>query len=206
MIKAVLFDLDGTLIDTLDVDVLLINELLEKFGYKTRSRAAFRQLKGLPRREEIIALSGEKSKEKIDEMYNFTTTQTYPIGLVKLERGAIKALAELAADYPLAIVSAKAKERIELILSRFKMKRYFRAVLGRADYNRRKPHPESLLLAARLLKVNPKQCAYVGDDKVDVDAARNAKMFSVYYSKARNVKADATTDSLIKISSIMADL
>jgi pyrophosphatase PpaX len=79
----------------------------------------------------------------------------------------------------LGIVTAKRRATVELAFNVLPLRQLFETVVGGDETKRHKPDPEPLLLAARRLTVSPTECAYVGDSPFDVRAAKAAEMFAV---------------------------
>jgi pyrophosphatase PpaX len=79
----------------------------------------------------------------------------------------------------LGIVTAKRRATVELAFNVLPLRHLFETVVGGDETKRHKPDPEPLLLAAERLNVDPRDCAYVGDSPFDIRAAKAAEMFAV---------------------------
>jgi pyrophosphatase PpaX len=79
----------------------------------------------------------------------------------------------------LAIVTAKRRATVELAFATIPLAHLFETVVGGDETERHKPHPEPLLLAAKRLRADADECAYVGDSPFDVRAAKAAGMHAV---------------------------
>lgn len=164
----ILFDLDGTLLDTLDDLTAAVNATLHTFGHPTRTREEVRRFvgNGAAKLLQLAVPSGENWQEPFaffQEYYrNHCQERTAPYP------GIITAL-EALKGYPMAIVSNKpdaaAKKLCEL---------YFPGVytLGESPLCPRKPAPD--MLKAAMERIGVEQCIYVGDSEVDVLTAKNA--------------------------------
>ncbi len=180
-IKAVIFDLDGTLLDTLTDLHLSVNAALEAFGCKTHSRGDVCRFVGngvyklieraLPEGREDAHFEGVLGyfKEHYSEhMYDHTGAYV----------GIPEALAALRADgYKLAVVSNKFDSAVRELC-----RRYFSETIevaageNEAAGIRKKPAPDTVLAALAELGVNNEEAVYVGDSDVDVQTAKNAGM------------------------------
>ncbi len=175
--KAVIFDLDGTLLDTLDDLADSVNHTMEVFGWPCKTREQVRAFvgNGLRRLMQLSVPDGEDNprfEEAVREQGRFyqlnCNNRTSPyLGIMELLR-------MLREDgYKLAIVSNKADGAVQE-LSRI----YFRALIdtsvGESAGVRRKPYPDTVLKVVENLKVSKDECLYVGDSEVDIRTARNA--------------------------------
>lgn len=175
--KAVLFDLDGTLLDTLEDLANSCNHALRELGLPTHPVKAYRRFVGngarvlieriLPREaldDETIA----KARALFDEHYHlhqFDRTQPYP-GIPELLR-ALKENGLL-----LGVVSNKPDEFVQLIAAH-----YFPGVLDAVAGQQgklTKPDPTGVNKVMSTLGVTPEETLYVGDSGVDIETAHNA--------------------------------
>ena len=174
----VLFDLDGTLVDSAAV-------ILGSFHYATETvlRRRFPD-------EEILARVGGTNlahqmalldPDNVDELVRVYREHNDPqySDLVCFD-GVLDVLARLNAEgRRLGIVSAKRRPTVERVLLSAGMGEYFDAVVGSDDTERHKPEPEPILKALKLLDAVPTEAAYVGDSPFDVAAARAAGVYAV---------------------------
>lgn len=179
--KAILFDMDGTVLDTLRDLNAAVNRALSQFGYPPQSLDETRRKVGNGSRRLLeLSLPPETPEETIGEVlawylpyYNEhanDSTAPYP-GITAL----LKALK--SADYPLAVVSNK-PDRTVRELARIHFPGLMEIAVGENERGgvRRKPWPDTLLTAAAELGVDPGECLYVGDSEVDVLTASRAGM------------------------------
>lgn len=171
----ILFDLDGTLLDTLDDLCNATNHTLREFGCPARTLEEVRGFVGNGARRLIeLALPGKPDDPSVDEVlavyekhYNATcndgATCPYP--------GIPEALKKLGEKYPLAVVSNKPDSAVKALCAR-----YFPGVaaLGVTQEIPRKPAPDMVCKTLEVLGVDT--CVYVGDSDVDVLTAKNANV------------------------------
>ena len=180
---AVLFDLDGTLVDTVETRIQSWAEVLAAFGLPaTRDRLApLIGVDGKRLAREIAAIHGspidDARAEEIDrragERYEELNRSPRPlpgfIGLVEtLERGGII----------WAIATSSRKEQVATSVAALGLARQPRIVDG-SDVKHAKPEPDLLLLAAERLGVEPARCWYVGDSTWDMVSAVAAGMIAI---------------------------
>lgn len=172
METGILFDLDGTLLDTLEDLLGATNYALTSCGYPPRTLAQLRRFVGNGAANQIrLALPEGASQAEIDHVLavykSYYTahcqhkTQPYP--------GIPQVLAQLGQRYPIAIVSNKPDGAVKALC-----RQYFPGIfaLGETPDCPRKPAPDMVHRAMDAIGVQ--QAIYVGDSEVDVDTAKNA--------------------------------
>ena len=168
----ILFDLDGTLLDTLDDLLDATNYALAHHGYPPRTRSELRRFVGNGAMNQIrLSLPEGCSPEEVQTVLDtykpyYTAhcqnkTAPYP--------GIPEALAELKAKYPIAIVSNKPDAAVKALCADFFPGIYS---LGETPDCPRKPAPDMVYKA--MAAIGADRCIYVGDSEVDVITAGNA--------------------------------
>ena len=168
----ILFDLDGTLLDTLEDLDISVNHALNKLGYPARSRVEVRHFVGngaYRLMEQAIPAGADVNKalEAFLDHYNATCndgfTAPYP--------GIPEMLAQLQKNYSVAVVSNKPDAAVKSLCEK-----YFPGIpaLGVTDEIPRKPAPDMVYKTMELLGVD--RCIYVGDSEVDVLTAKAASV------------------------------
>ena len=172
-----LFDLDGTLLDTLDDLYLSVNHALLACGYPARTREEVRNFVGGGVKKLIErAVPAGTPQDRADEVlrvfrpyyasHSLDHTAPYP--------GIMEALAALAAaGCQMAIVSNKFDEAVKA-LNRDFFGQYISTAIGESDRIPKKPAPDGIFEAIRTLGARTEDCIYIGDSEVDVLTARAA--------------------------------
>jgi pyrophosphatase PpaX len=208
--KAVLFDLDGTLVDSEEL-------ILASFRHATLSVLGYsppddvlREMIGIP----LIYQMRKIDESRADEMLRVYRAHNNEVhdSLIREFPGTAQALAGLAAaGFRLAVVTSKLGAQALRGLRLFGIDGYFEFVQGSDDSDRHKPDPYPLLLAAKKMGLSPSDCAYVGDSIYDMQAAVAAGMHAVaalwgMFSKDRLIKAGAaaTADSIGDLIKLLA--
>lgn len=173
---AILWDLDGTLLDTLEDLHDATNHVLEQFGCRRRSLEEVRRFVGNgARRLMVQALPGREDDPGEDAA--LAAFQAYYSTHCRIKTkpydGIVDALKKLGEEYHLAIVSNKPDVAVKPLCADFFPGLYAQ---GETDGCPRKPAPDMVLRAAEVLGVKPGRCIYVGDSEVDVLTAKNAGM------------------------------
>lgn len=208
MIKAVLFDVDGVLLDSFEANLKFYQDLMVASGYPPPRREEFRALFHVPLWDGIKALTKLQDENEIKKIWEMGRTKqvSYPLELLKTPAGAEETVKALANTYLLGIVTSRVRESIYSIPSLALLRTYFKVAVGYQDTVKHKPDPEPLLFAAVRLGVLPAETVYIGDVETDVQAGHAAGMRVIIYSKKRINGADARTSFFDKIPAFIASL
>ncbi|HYZ78672.1 MAG TPA: HAD family phosphatase [Gaiellaceae bacterium] len=187
MIDAVVFDLDGVLLDSEQLWDEAREELARERGGRWHQRAQ-RDMMGMSSPEwsrymhDVIGL--REPPEEIDAEVVRRIERRYRDRLPLL-RGAVEAVERLAARWPLGLATSSNREIIDLVLEVSGLGRFFRATVSSEEVERGKPAPDVFLEAARRLGVAPERTAVVEDSENGILAGRTAGMRVVAIPNAR---------------------
>ncbi|MDQ3889533.1 MAG: HAD-IA family hydrolase [Actinomycetota bacterium] len=206
----VLFDLDGTLIDSGAI-------ILASFRHATRS-VLDREIPD----EILVASCGGATiheqmrafdQHRVDELVHAYRTHNEPLHAgLRPFAGVQELLADLvAAGRKLAIVTSKRRKTVDLAFAALPLERYFAATVTANDVERHKPHPDPVLLALERLAARPEETAFVGDSPFDVRAGKAAGVFTVGVLWGRihpeerllEAGADAVVDSVDELRDVL---
>lgn len=208
MIKAVLFDVDGVLLDSFEANFKFLKDLLEHFGYEffTKDRYA-KELFHLPLIDVLRVVTKSTDEDEITRIWNVGrgTEIPYDATLVTPVAGVTQIVQQLAKEYLLGVVTSRVRAGVYEFPELAAVKQYFRTTITYMDTENHKPHPEPLLLAAHNLGVAPEEAAYVGDAVTDMQAARSAGMKFIAYTNP-TLEADAHVQSFGEIPAFVASL
>ena len=171
MKTGILWDLDGTLLDTLEDLASAVNYAMDQYGYPNRTLAEVRSFLGNGARQ-LIALSAPETAN-VDAVLK--TFRDYYDGHCQIKTGPydgiMEALEVLGKKYPMAVVSNKPDPAVKSLCAQ-----YFPALYARGESADcpRKPAPDMVFKAMEAIGVE--RCIYVGDSEVDVMTAQNAGM------------------------------
>jgi len=179
-IAALVFDLDGTLVDSADDIAEAVNRTLDELSLPRVSEATVRNWIGEGvRRLVSTALAHAGSERSLDEVMP-TFMRHYRDCLLRSPRlydGVTEALQQLQAHgLPMAICTNKPSALVPPLLDHLGIAGYFAHIVGGDTLPQRKPDAEPLLHAAHLLGQAPAQCLMVGDSATDLGAANAAGM------------------------------
>jgi HAD superfamily hydrolase (TIGR01509 family) len=177
-IDAVVFDLDGVLVDSEHVWDEARRELAAERGARWPEQAS-RDMMGMSSLEwsrymhDIIRL--EDSPDDISAEVVRRLEEIYRRGLPLID-GAVDAVERLAARWPLGLASSSNRELIDLVLELAGLGRYFRVTVSSEEVARGKPAPDVYLEAARGLGTRPELCAAIEDSENGIKSAKAAGM------------------------------
>lgn len=208
MIKAVIFDVDGVLLDSFEANYQFYKALFLKAGHKPPTRKEYSPTFYLTMADTITHCLKSKDHKEINRLFEMGRSGKveYPKNSLKIPKHAAATVIQLSKQYKLGIVTSRLKGGLFKKPKLAKLEPCFQAVVAFEDTKKHKPNPEPLLLAARKLKTSPKDCVYVGDAEVDIQAAKAANMKIVFYSKRKLPGADAYTNSFKELPQIIKSL
>ncbi|MBC7667023.1 HAD family hydrolase [Caulobacter sp. DWR2-3-1b2] len=181
-VQAVVFDMDGLLLDTETVYQAAMIEAGQAFGIDF-SAATYQSMVGKTNPECARMLRDLYGPDFPVEAYFKRTWGDVEILLeaeVRLKTGVMEILDYLdALGLPRAIATSNSRESVERYLGRFDLVKRFHAVVANADVQRHKPHPDPYLEAARRLGVDPTLCLALEDSHPGVRAAHAAGMMTI---------------------------
>lgn len=183
--KAILFDLDGTLLDTAPDLIEACNYTLNKFGYKKLDEKIIRT-KVTAGMREMLRLGVPKSQWEsagIETVMRdcFAEYYTEHICDRTKEFEGMSDLIEMLHSHGIktAVITNKYYEMAKKVLSKFEFSKNFELILGCDSLTHSKPHPEPILKALELLGTKAEESLYVGDHLNDIKAAIASKTDSV---------------------------
>lgn len=185
MKKAVLFDLDGTLANTITSIAHCANQALNRFGFPSFTEEEYKLFVGngadvLIRR--ALAAAGDREMVHFDEAYEeyrrlFREGCMYQVrpyeGIVPL----LERLKESGAK--IAVLSNKPHENSVYVVESLFGKGYFDCVCGRKENVLPKPDPAGVFAVLKELGLSPEECLYVGDSGVDMQTGKAAGLFTI---------------------------
>jgi HAD superfamily hydrolase (TIGR01509 family) len=192
-IRALCFDVDGTIADTDDHIVAQLAAMLDAvplvsgrraellarqvvMAAETPVHAAYALLDQLGLDVPVDRLRSRLSAAKARSADPARTRNLEALDEVPHEMmaGVQEMLAKLAATYPMSTISTGGAPRVERFLEHYKVRELFKAVVGAQTTRRMKPHPEPLLFAAAAMGVKPEECLMIGDTTIDIRTGRSA--------------------------------
>jgi HAD superfamily hydrolase (TIGR01509 family) len=209
MIKAVIFDMDGVIMDSESIHykiekAILKNNFNEPFEFEDHARFVGQTTQNLWRticKERNLSQGFEilSLLDNADYMQELKSGDIQPVpGVIEL----IKRLHEI--EIPMIVASSAIRENIEVVTDRFGITKYFQGYVSGQDVERTKPNPDIFLKAAEKLNIEPENCLVIEDAKHGVEAAKAANMFCIGYRNLNSgdqdlSKADMIVDKIDEI-------
>jgi HAD superfamily hydrolase (TIGR01509 family) len=207
VIEAVVFDLDGVIVDSEHVWDEVRQQLAEERGGRWHEEAS-RDMMGMSSLEwsrymhDVIGLA--EPPEEINAEVVRRLVAVYHEELPLLD-GAVEAVQALAARWPLGLASSSNRELIDLVLRVSGLERWFAATVSSEEVERGKPAPDVYLEAARRLNVAAERCAAVEDSENGIRSAKAAGMRVVAIPNPRYPPAeDALAAADVVLPSVAA--
>jgi HAD superfamily hydrolase (TIGR01549 family) len=180
-IRAICFDVDGTLSDTDDVYVQKLERILYPFRVFLPHQDAHRAARRLVMWSEAPGnfLISIPDTFGIDDeiaavMEWLNRHRPRPMKHFLLIPGVKEMLQSLSRRYPLAVVSARDNASTQTFLEQFELLPYFQIIVTAQTAEHTKPYPDPIFYAAKVLNTLPEACLMVGDTTVDIRAGRKA--------------------------------
>lgn len=176
-IKAILFDMDGVLIDAREWHYEALNHALSPFGLEVDRDAHLATYDGLPTRTKLEMLTKSRSLPRGLHGFVNRMKQRHTVDMVRQLCHPVfqhqYALSQLkAAGYKLAVCSNSIRQSIELMMERAGLDRFLDLMLSNEDVSKPKPDPEIYLTAMAKFGLAPEECLIVEDNEHGIRAAR----------------------------------
>jgi len=185
LLKGLVFDLDGTLVDSLPDLLEVLNQVLADFGVPELTAAEAKPMIGdgtLKLVERALAARGVTPDQIKPTQARFLALyETRPTRLSRLYAGVADVLAELTdADWVFALCTNKPERATRIMLSELELDGFFRAVVTGDSLPQKKPDPAPMRAAVAALEVPTHRAIAVGDHANDLRAARAAGVRSIF--------------------------
>ncbi|ODA39700.1 HAD family hydrolase [Desulfosporosinus sp. BG] len=182
--RGIIFDLDGTLVDSLEDIADSMNNVLQRYGFPAHDLQAYKHFIGNGVKNLVReALPESSRKEELINRYYGSMIEEYRRNCLNKTRPyerIVELLDELASfNLKLAVFSNKDHELTEKIVTALLPKSKFELVIGSRAEIPRKPNPFGALLISKKLGIIPENLVYVGDTDVDMKTANSAGTFAV---------------------------
>lgn len=195
--QLIIFDFDGTLVDTTATILATYRMTIESVGADARSDAQVRDTIGLPLKEGFRVLFPDFTESKLDlcvDTYRVIFEEnklSYPPRLFPGVSETLEYLKSLGVR--MTVASSRGRESLIDLCTATNIAQYMELILGADDVSRAKPHPEPVLLTMERLGVDASATYVVGDMPVDIamGAGAGCRTIAVSYGNASRVQLEA---------------
>ncbi|MDY6789308.1 MAG: HAD family phosphatase [Candidatus Nanohaloarchaea archaeon] len=200
MVEAVIFDMDGVLVDSEPVHRRTLKEALKDNGVDISEEEIERHT-GQPVKDILEIVKEERDADFDVDKVARQKTDRYIENLSDLKpvKGSVEIVKELYGSLKLALASSGMREVVEGVISELGIGRYLDAVVAFEDVERHKPDPEVFLKAADILGVKPENALVVEDSEKGVEAALKGGFKVVGFESNHDLdlsRADVVVDSM----------
>lgn len=184
MARAVLFDLDGVLVDTYEVWFHLLNDVARRLGYPEIRRDVYKTYWGQGIEVDVEKFYPRHTVEQI--LGEYARYYKDHLGHLRVMEGAAAALGALA--LPRAVITNSPTLLARCALSMARLEPYFDTVVGCDQVRNSKPAPDVVYEACDRLGVAPSETIVVGDSRFDEEAARSAGAAFVWFRSFKELR------------------
>jgi beta-phosphoglucomutase family hydrolase len=198
---AVIFDMDGVIIDSNPYHKISLRQFCEKYGFHLTDEELIKRIYGRTNKEWIANLFGQLSKEELSH-YGEEKESLFR----EVFKNDIRALAGLPEfleslkrnNIPIAIGTSAPRSNVDFVLANTNLGDYFSVILDESDVEQGKPNPEIYLKVATRLGYEPSRCVVFEDSLSGVESARRAGAKVVGVATTHSVEELSHTDFIIR--------
>ncbi len=211
-IKAVIFDLDGTLIDSSQDLATSVNYTLRQLDLPERSLGEIESFVGDGVQKLIVRSLGEKHEEYLEKSLDIFSKHygDHCTDKTTLIPGISSLLDKLSGQYMLAVVTNKSSKFTLKILYFLNIDHYFQEIIGGDTLSAKKPDPVAIHYLADKWSLNTDEIVMVGDHATDIQVGINAGCRTIFYAngigEARGLTADRVICSMSDLVSSIDSL
>lgn len=193
MIKAILFDVDGVLVDSRETVFKFRKKLFEKAGHEDINEKHLTEGLHLPLKavvDNALKSKGVKDQNEIERVYNLSFDPDIRKGQdFKFPKELEPILKNLHNNFKLGIITSRIRLGLDEIFVVRPIEKYFDVIITLDDVANYKPHPEPLEKAIEQLGLEPSEAIYIGDSDTDIMAAHAIGMPSIHLADIKHVHA-----------------
>lgn len=197
---AVIFDMDGVIVDTNSYHKISLKQFCEKYGYRLNEEDLISKIYGRTNNEWIRNIFGPLPKERILELGEEKEAMFRALykDVIKPLSGLDNFLKELEGrSVPKAIGTSAPRSNVDFVLEHTHLRKYFNTILDQSDVEHGKPNPEIYLKVAKRLGFPPQQCIVFEDSLSGVESAQRAGAKVVGVTTTHSHEELAHTDLVI---------
>lgn len=198
---AVIFDMDGVIIDSNPYHKISLRQFCEKYGFHLSDEELIKKVYGRTNKEWIANLFGNLSKEELSHYGEEKETLFREV--FKNDIRALEGLPEFLENLkqnniPIAIGTSAPRSNVDFVLAHTNLGEYFSVILDEADVEHGKPNPEIYLKVAARLGYEPSRCIVFEDSLSGVESARRAGAKVIGVATTHSIEELSHTDFIIR--------
>jgi beta-phosphoglucomutase len=204
MIQAVIFDMDGVLIEAKDWHYAALNRALRLFGYEISRYAHLTTYDGLPTKKKLEMLSIESNLPPALHDFINEMKQRYTMEIIHAQCKPMfvheYALSSLKAKgYKLAVASNSIRDTVEVMMRKSNLDQYLDLMVAATDVEKPKPDPEIYRVVMSKLGLKPEQCLVVEDNENGIKAATSAGAYVLPIQTVQDVNLHNILNRILKL-------
>lgn len=205
MIKTIIFDIDGVLINSFEANLKFNQDLMIMAGYTPPTKEMYENMFHMSMEEVIKTLTKSNDKKEIERIWLLGKNRKvkYHDELLTTPDNYKSIIQSLSKKYTLAIVTSRVRSSVFSLPQLADLENLFKTTVCYEDTIKHKPDPAPLLLACKKLNIKPINVVYIGDTDADIKSAKAAGMKIISYNKNKLSGADANTNSFDEIPKIL---
>jgi beta-phosphoglucomutase family hydrolase len=200
---ALIFDMDGTLVDNMDVHIEVWCAVLASYGVEVEPAAFHAATAGRTNRDILREYLPERSDEELGAIAEEKESQyraQYRPRLAPIA-GALEWLMEAQRrGMTMAVATAAPPDNIDFVLDTLDLRRFFQVVVGAHQVERGKPAPDLFLLAASQLETAPSGCVVFEDSLGGIEAAKRAGMKVVVITTSLDAETVSGDPEVVQVA------
>jgi len=202
-VRAVIFDLDGTLIDSYEAHVESFHRALSRFGLTVKDEEIYRRF-GKPAKQIIKEILPENQHRHINEIVRYKRLEFIETSKDMQVFDGVETLLKYLKDkgFSICLATSADSPSVTRVVNKFDLENYFDVIISSNDVKEAKPNPEMFIQASKRLEVEPQNCLVVGDSPFDVIAAKKAGMKIIIVDNNPFQKAEILSYKVPIISNI----
>jgi pyrophosphatase PpaX len=208
MNHAVVFDVDGVLINSFKANHKFFENLFTQFGYTPPTIEEYKDLFPKSMMDVIQIVTKSTSEEEVKKIWEVGKERDglYPYELINSPEAMEEIIERLANKFILGVVTSRIRGGVFDIPQLINIEKYFNTAVYYEDTEKHKPDPEPLLLVSRRLDMDPSDVVYIGDAKSDVDSAKAANMKMILYKDENTFGVENWTNNFAELPDLVEKL
>ncbi|MFA6295995.1 MAG: HAD family phosphatase [Patescibacteria group bacterium] len=201
MITAIIFDMNGVIINDEAIHELAFKEVCKKYNIILTSQGYKDLCMGKTDEQGFIEIIKKYKLDnvKISNLVEQKSTKYLELipKNIKSYPGVIDLIKKLHKKFILALASSSSRQEIEMVLNYFKIKKLFKIIISADDISKSKPDPEPYLLTTKKINQKPENCLVIEDSKSGIMSAKRAGMKCIAITTTHNEKELVGADVII---------